>query len=466
LIKKEHLALYLATVVPLVAAVIVALFAGRSLQPPDAVAATVTAPPESHFAANATAPFALLLLQMVVVIAVARAVGALFSKIGQLAVIGEIAAGVLLGPSLFGALAPAGFAGLFPAASMGNLQLLSQIGLLLFMFVVGMELDLRLMRSRASEAVVISHASIFFPFALGVALAYALYTSFAPSHVTFVPFALFMGIAMSITAFPVLARILKERHMTKTAEGNMAIVCAAIGDVTAWCILPFVIAISRAGDLVNAWFTIVLTAIYVAVMFFVVSPALKTLRRRMSTPEAAGPAFIAVAFLTLLTSAYVAEIIGIHALFGAFVAGAAMPSKVSLRTLLTERVEAVGTYLLMPLFFAYSGLRTQIGLLDDVRLWTIFGLIVVTAVAGKVLGTACAARLVGQSWHDSLTLGALMNTRGLMELIVLNIGYDLGILSPAMFTMLMLMALLTTCMTAPALNLLERLALRAAVTAP
>ena len=463
MIKKEHLALYLATVVPLVAAVIFVLFAGRPLEPSGAVA-TVTVPPQSHFTANGAAPFALLLLQMVVVIAVARAVGALFSKIGQQAVIGEIAAGVLLGPSLFGALAPATFAGLFPAASMGNLQLLSQIGLLLFMFVVGMELDLGLMRSRASEAVVISHASIFFPFALGVALAYTLYTSFAPSDVTFMPFALFMGIAMSITAFPVLARLLKERNMTKTAQGNMAIVCAAIGDVTAWCILPFVIAISRAGDLLNAWFTIVLTAIYVAVMFFVVSPALKTLRGRMSTQGVADPAFIAVAFLTLLASAYVTELVGIHALFGAFVAGAVMPSKVSLRALLTERVEAVGTYLLMPLFFAYTGLRTQIGLLDDAHLWTVCGLVVATAVAGKLLGTACAARMVGQSWHDSLTLGALMNTRGLMEVIVLNIGYDLGILSPTMFTMLMLMALLTTCMTAPALNLLERMALRSAVT--
>jgi Kef-type K+ transport system membrane component KefB len=319
------------------------------------------------------------------------------------------------------------------------------------------------MRRRASEAVVVSHLSIFFPYALGVALAYVLYAPFAPAHVTFVPFALFMGIAMSITAFPVLARILKERDMTKTAEGSMAIVCAAIGDVTAWCILPFVMAISRAGDLLNAWVTILLTAIYAALMLLAVRPALKTLRRRVSTQGVADPAFMAIAFLTLLASAYLAEVIGIHALFGAFVAGAVMPAKVSLRDVLTERVDAVGTYLLMPLFFAYTGLRTQIGLLNDVHLWTACALIVATAVTGKFLGTACAARLVGQSWNDSLKLGALMNTRGLMELIVLNIGYDLGILSPAMFTMLVFMALLTTCMTAPALNLLERMAPRPAV---
>jgi Kef-type K+ transport system membrane component KefB len=466
LIKKQHLAVYMVTVVPLVAAVILIMFFGRSLESPGTVAAASAPAARFQFAANATAPISILLLQIVVVLAVARFVGTLFTKIGQQAVIGEIAAGVLLGPSLLGAVAPGAFGLLFPAASLGNLQLLSQIGLLLFMFVVGMEIDLGAVRSRASEALVISHVSIFFPYALGVALAYALYASFAPTNVTFIPFALFMGIAMSITAFPVLARILKERNMTKTPEGSMAIVCAAVDDVTAWCILAFVIAIARAGDLVNAWFTIILTSVYALLMLFAVRPALKKLRRRLSPDGAASPSFLAVAFFTLLASAYIAEVIGIHALFGAFLAGAVMPTKVSLRALLTDRVETVSTYLLLPLFFAFTGLRTQVGLLNKPLLWMICGLIIGTAVVGKFVGTAIAARLVGQRWPDSLKLGALMNTRGLMELIVLNIGYDLGILRPEMFTMLVFMALLTTSMTSPALNLIERLAARAPAMVP
>jgi Kef-type K+ transport system membrane component KefB len=346
------------------------------------------------------------------------------------------------------------------------LQLLSQVGLLLFMFVVGMELDLSAMRSRASEAVVISHASIVFPYALGVLLAYGLYTSFAPPHVTFVPFALFMGIAMSITAFPVLARILKDRGITKTPEGSMAIVCAAVDDVTAWCILAFVIAIARAGGLLNAWATIVLTVIYAAVMLFAVRPALEQLRKRLDPHRTLQPAFLGVVFFTLLGSSYIAEIIGIHALFGAFLAGTVMPSRVSLREMLTDRVEAVGSFLLMPLFFAFTGLRTQVGLLNTAHLWMICALIIGLAVLGKFVGTAVAARLVGQGWNDALRLGALMNTRGLMELIVLNIGYDLGILRPEMFTMLVFMALLTTSMTSPALNFLERARLRSNVMVP
>ena len=402
-------------------------------------------------------PLSIMLLQIVVILSVARLIGYIFQRIGQQSVIGEITAGIILGPSLLGWLMPDVFSFLFPASSLPNLQLLSQIGLVLFMFIIGMELDINTLKSRASEAILVSHVSIVFPYFLGVGLAYFLYESYAPSNISFVAFGLFMGIAMSITAFPVLARILKERNITKTRAGSMAIISAAIGDVSAWCILPFVIAIARAGDISNAWFSILLTGVYVLAMLFGVRPVLSKLSKRFYAEGNLHSTFTATVFLILLASAYMAEVIGIHALFGAFLAGAIMPNNFSLRNLFTERIEDVSTFLLMPLFFAFTGLRTQIGLLNDTHLWFICSIIVLLAVAGKLIGSAFASKLVGYSLKDSLSIGVLMNTRGLMELIVLNIGYDLGILKPEIFTMMVFMALATTFMTAPALNLIEKI---------
>ena len=457
--KKQHLKLYLLIILPLLGVILFFLFHGKHLESASLISEIKSEGAQNHFIESAKHPLSVLLLQIIVILFVARVVGYLFSRIGQQAVIGEIAAGIILGPSLLGWLLPDVSNFLFPLASLSNLQLLSQIGLVLFMFIIGMELDISTLRSRASEAVLVSHVSIVFPYFLGVMLAYFLYSSFAPVHISFVPFALFMGIAMSITAFPVLARILKERNMTKTPAGSMAIICAAIGDITAWCILPFVIAISRAGDVSNAWFAILLTGIYVMLMLFVVRPLLQKLSERYFTNGNIHNAFTALIFLVLLASAYVAELIGIHALFGAFLAGAIMPTNVSLRTIFTERIEDVSTFLLMPLFFAFTGLRTQIGLLNTSHLWAVCALIIVLAVAGKFIGSCFAAKLTGQSWKDSLRIGALMNTRGLMELIVLNIGYDLGILKPEIFTIMVFMALATTFMTAPTLNLIEKLIL-------
>lgn len=454
--KKKHLTLYLALIVPLLAAIVLLLLKGKQLEATTVVTELKNAAGNTHFAESARHPLSILLLQIIVILFVARAVGYLFERIGQQAVIGEIAAGIILGPSLVGWLAPGVFSFLFPAASLGNLQLLSQIGLVLFMFIIGMELDINTLKSRAGEAIVVSHVSIVFPYFLGVGLAWFLYNHYAPPHIAFVPFGLFMGIAMSITAFPVLARILKDRRMTRTEAGSMALICAAIGDVTAWCILPFVIAISRAGDISGAWFSIFLSLVYVLVMLFAVRPLLQKLSERYFKDGNVHGAFTALIFLTLLASAYVAELIGIHALFGAFLAGTVMPQALSLRKLFTERIEDVSTFLLMPLFFAFTGLRTQIGLLNDTHLWVICALIIAIAIAGKFLGSAAAARLTGQSWQNALRIGALMNTRGLMELIILNIGYDLGILTPEVFTMMVFMALATTFMTAPALNLIER----------
>lgn len=404
---------------------------------------------------NLKHPLAILLAQIVAIILVARFFGWVSRKIGQPSVVGEIVAGVVLGPSLVGLYWPEFSAMLFPKESLGNLQFLSQIGLILFMFVIGMELDLKALRNKAHDAVVISHASIIIPFSLGLGLAYFIYQSFAPEGIEFISFGLFLGIAMSITAFPVLARIVQERGIHKTRLGTIAITCAAADDITAWCILAAVIAIVKAGSFVSSLYIIGLSLVYVLLMLKVVRPFLKRVGDLKSTRESLSKPVVAIFFLTLLLSAYASEIIGIHALFGAFMAGAIMPESGKFRNIFIEKVEDVSVVILLPLFFVFTGLRTQIGLLNDPALWKITGLIILVAVVGKFFGSALAAKFVGQNWKDSLSIGALMNTRGLMELVVLNIGYDLGVLSAEIFTMMVIMALVTTFMTGPALDLIN-----------
>ncbi len=400
-------------------------------------------------------PVALLILQIVVIVFFARLMGILATRLGQPTVIGEILAGIILGPSLVGIFFPDISLFLFPQNSLGNLQALSQLGLILFMFIIGMELDVTILRKQAQAAVIISHASILFPYFLGVGLAYYLYREFAPADVSFLAFGLFMGIAMSITAFPVLARIVQERGMTKTTIGAMAITCAAADDITAWCLLAAVIAIVKAGTAANALFVIALSAAYVSLMIYVVRPFLVKLAGVYASKESFNKTVIAFIFLLLLISAFIAEIIGIHALFGAFLAGAIIPQNLRFKEILAEKIEDVSMVMLLPLFFVITGLRTQIGLLNTSQLWLVCGLIILVAVTGKFVGSTVAARIVGQSWKDSLTIGALMNTRGLMELVVLNIGFDLGVLSPEVFAMMVLMAIGTTVMTGPALDLIE-----------
>ena len=404
---------------------------------------------------NLTHPLAILLAQIVLVILVARAFGWICTKIGQPTVIGEIVAGIVLGPSLMGMYLPELSAVLFPVQSMGNLQFLSQIGLILFMFVIGMELDLKILRNQAHEAVVISHASIVIPFALGMGLSYFIYETFAPPNINFLSFGLFMGIAMSVTAFPVLARIAQERGIHKTRIGTIAITCAAADDITAWCILAAVIAIVKAGTFMSALFVILLAFGYVILMMRVVKPFLKRVGDLHTSRENLSKPIVAIFFVTLIISSYVTEVIGIHALFGAFMAGAIMPENAKFRSLFIDKIEDVALVLLLPLFFVFTGLRTQIGLLDDPSLWKLAGTILLVAVLGKFAGSMIAAKFVGQNWKDSLTIGALMNTRGLMELVVLNIGYDLGVLTPEIFAMMVIMALLTTFMTGPALDIIE-----------
>lgn len=404
---------------------------------------------------NLEHPLSILLAQIVTIIVVARFFGWICKKIGQPTVIGEIIAGIVLGPSLIGMHFPEFSSTLFPTESLGNLQFLSQIGLILFMFVIGMELDLKVLKNKAHDAVVISHASIIIPFALGMGFAYFIYQSFAPIGVQFISFALFLGIAMSITAFPVLARIVQERGLHKTRLGTVVITCAAADDITAWCLLAAVIAIVKAGSFLSALYIIALAALYVYLMIKVVRPFLSRIGNLYQTKESLSKPIVAIFFLTLIISAYATEVIGIHALFGAFMAGAIMPDNIKFRTIFIEKVEDVALVLLLPLFFVFTGLRTEIGLLNDPYLWKVTGLIILIAIVGKFIGSAIAAKFVGQNWKDSLTIGALMNTRGLMELVVLNIGYDLGVLSPEIFAMMVIMALVTTFMTGPALDLIN-----------
>ena len=404
---------------------------------------------------NIKHPLAILLLQIITIIIVARIFGWIFKKIGQPSVIGEIIAGIFLGPSLVGMYFPEYSAFLFPAESLGNLGFLSQIGLILFMYVIGMELDLKVLKNKANDAVVISHASIIIPFALGIGLSYFIYQKFAPTGVEFLSFSLFMGIAMSITAFPVLARIVQERGIHKTRLGTIVITCAAADDITAWCLLAAVIAIVKAGSFTSSLYIILMATTYVAVMLIVVKPFLKKIGDLYATKDNLSKPVVAIFLLTLIISSYCTEVIGIHALFGAFITGAIMPDISKFRNLFIEKVEDVAVILLLPLFFVFTGLRTQIGLLNDPYLWKITGAIILVAVVGKFLGSALAAKFVGQNWQDSLTIGALMNTRGLMELIVLNIGYDLGVLSGEVFTMMVIMALVTTFMTGPAIDFIN-----------
>jgi Kef-type K+ transport system membrane component KefB len=400
-------------------------------------------------------PLSILLLQVIVILIVARLFAAFFRRIHQPPVMGEIVAGLVLGPSVLGWLSPGTMALLFPPPSMTTLSLLGQIGVVLFMFVVGMELDLEHLREKVSAALMVSHASIIVPFLLGAALSLVLYASLAPANTSFTAFALFMGIAMSITAFPVLARILEDRGLSQSPLGRTALACAAIGDFTAWCMLAFVIAIVKSHGLAASTVTIVLVLFFISVMFFVVKPRFgKLIESRVNDPKNTRR-LLAGILAFVLACAWLTESAGIHALFGAFVAGMVMPSMAGFRLFLKEKLESFSSAALLPLFFAFTGLRTEIRLLNDWSGWLICLAIIAVAVTGKLGGSTLMARWTRMSWRDSFSIGALMNTRGLIELVVLNIGYDLGILSARIFVMMVIMALVTTLMTAPLLSLLK-----------
>ncbi|MFN0054338.1 MAG: cation:proton antiporter [Planctomycetales bacterium] len=392
-----------------------------------------------------------VLVALAAVIVTGRIVGGLFRYLGQPPVIGEVLAGIVLGPSLLGRISPELSTWLLPPSVAPHLGVLAQVGVILYMFLVGLELDIDELRRHGASTAAISHASIVAPFLLGGALALALYPRYS-SGVPFSVFALFLGVAMSVTAFPVLARILTDHGLNRTHLGTVALASAAIDDATAWCLLAFVVGVAQS-EMGGAVQVVGLALGYLMIMFLVVRPALLRLAPRIihGQPDRAA---LAVVLLGLLLSAIATELIGVHALFGAFVFGAVIPHDSGLARDLTRKLEDFVAVLLLPAFFAFAGMRTQIGLVSGWENWLWCGAIILVATVGKFGGTVAAARFTGLGWRDASSLGILMNTRGLMELIVLNIGLDLGVISPTLFAMMVIMALVTTIATTPILCLI------------
>ena len=399
-------------------------------------------------------PLLLLLVQVALILGLSRVIGLLFQRMNQPQVVGEMLAGIMLGPSLFGWLAPHASAAIFPAVSIAYLNVLSQVGVIFFLFLVGLELDPKLIRNRGHAAVVISHVSIVAPFLLGTVLTLVLFPRLfnQSPHMQFRSVALFMGASMSITAFPVLARILTERNLHKTKVGAVTITCAAVDDVTAWCMLALVIGIARAKGVSSGLYTAGWATLYVLVMFFGVRPFLRRLQQVHERQQRLSQTMVGFILVMVLVSAYITEVIGIHALFGAFLLGAIMPKGNAFVRTLTEKLEDFTVVFLLPIFFAYTGLKTRIGVLDNGEMWFYCGLVILVACAGKFGGSALAARACGMPWREAGAIGILMNTRGLMELVILNVGRELGVITEAVFAMMVIMALTTTALTTPILH--------------
>jgi Kef-type K+ transport system membrane component KefB len=395
------------------------------------------------------------LLALAVIVVTARVVGELFGLIGQPAVIGEVIGGIMLGPSLLGRLAPEMYARLLPASVTPFLGVYAQLGVILYLFLVGLELDLAVIRKSGHTTLAISHASIILPFLLGSGLALVLYPVLSTSDVRFTVFALFLGVSLSVTAFPVLARILTDRKMSKSPMGTIALACAAIDDVTAWCLLALVVSTAQTRAL-DAIRTVVMTVAFIVIVLGVVAPLVRRLIPRIDRSADLTRTGLSIVFIAMLASAMTTEYIGIHGFFGAFLFGAIIPHGSRTARELNRRLDDFVTVLILPAFFAYTGMRTQIGLVSGLGNWLLCGAIILVACAGKFGGTLLASRLSGLKWRDSAALGILMNTRGLVELIVLNMGLDLGVTSATLFTMLVIMALVTTFMTTPILQLLLR----------
>jgi Kef-type K+ transport system membrane component KefB len=424
-----------------------------------AVGARLTAPHAAPVIAGTRAgtaveniPLILLVGQITVILVVSRLVGHLFRKIRQPHVVGEMLAGIMLGPSLFGWLAPHLSASLFPPSNLYFLNAISQLGLVLFMFLVGLELNPKELYAHGEATVLMSHVSIVIPFALASILSLFLYPRLSDDSVSFMNFALFMGAAMAITAFPVLARILADLQLLRSRLGTIAIACAAVDDVSGWCILAYIVVLIRAAHSANSvWITLAGLGVFLFVMIAGVRRLLGRLLRSYEEQGGLSDNLLALVLAVALVSALSTEALGLHLLFGAFVAGAVMPKDPRFVAYLNEKFESVTILLLLPLFFAFTGLRTRIGLVHGGEMWLYCALIIAVAVTGKIGGTSIAARVGGLSWQNSAQLGVLMNTRGLMELVILNIGLDLKVISPSLFSMMVIMALVTTFMTTPVL---------------
>ncbi|HEX7839516.1 MAG TPA: cation:proton antiporter [Kofleriaceae bacterium] len=390
--------------------------------------------------------------QVVAIVVVSRVIAIATRRLDQPLVIAEMIGGILLGPSLLGRLLPEFSAVLFAPESLGALRLTSQFGLVFFMFLVGIELDTAHFRRGNWASIAISQSGILTPFVLGSALALWMYPRYGSATTSRIAFALFTGAAMSVTAFPVLARILVESRLLETRIGAITITCAAIDDVTAWCILAFIVGIARHRDASSAILTTAFAAGYVIVAVGLVRPALARLARRITDPDAASRRWMPAVLVAVLLSSWTTEAIGIHALFGGFLFGAILPRERGFASAIAQRLEDLVVVVFLPLFFALSGLNTQIDLVTSNRDWAVCGVVVLVACAGKLGGCSVAARVTGFSWREAGMLGVLMNTRGLMELIVLNIGLEIGVISPVVFSMMVLMALITTFLTTPVLR--------------
>lgn len=390
-----------------------------------------------------------IFIQLIVILLAVQVFGYLCKHIGQQQVIGEILAGIILGPTLLGALAPGVEATIFPSNALPTLQTLGDIGLVLYMFSMGSHIDTHVMLSQSRKAIVVALSNILLPLVMGASLAFFLYPQFAGPHTNLWSFMLLVGTAMAITAFPVLARLLSEKNMLGTKIGTLALTSAAVGDVVAWCLLALLISIIHAQGIGSIALTIGLLVLFIVVMLTVIRPLLLVADRRIKSK----PVLLALTIVLLLLSASATNAIGIHPVFGAFMMGVILPR----RAVFVEQVRSIdstNSLLFLPLYFVYSGLRTHIGLINSPVLWLICLVVLVVACSGKIFSGTFSARLLGDSWKESLTLGTLMNTRGLVELIVLNIGLDLGVLSPTLFAMLVIMALVTTMMASPLLPLL------------
>jgi Kef-type K+ transport system membrane component KefB len=420
-----------------------------ALDEPQARAAVQAVP------ADTGAVWVHVLLTLVVVLVVARTLGALFRFLHQPQVMGEVVAGILLGPSFLGWLGPGLASQILPLSIAPYLAVISQAGVVLYMFLVGLELDTDLLRQRTQSSIAISHASIVAPFLLGATLALWLYPRYGSRHVSFTVFALFLGVAMSVTAFPVLARILTDRGMQNSPLGVLALACAAADDVTAWCLLAFVVGVAHA-DPGNLLFTLATTVAFILFLLLIVRRGALWLVRKQVEKGRTTRDMFAIVCAALLLASLATERIGIHGLFGAFLLGTLIPHDSKLARDLREKSEDLVVVLLLPVFFAFTGMRTQIGLLNGTSLWLACILIIAVASLGKFGGSLLAAWFTGSDWREAASLGVLLNTRGLMELIVLNVGLDLGVLSPTLFTMFVMMALVTTLATSPILHLLTR----------
>jgi Kef-type K+ transport system membrane component KefB len=393
-------------------------------------------------------------LTVAIVLIIARLFGIIAVRLGQPRVMGEVIGGVVLGPSVLGAISPNLQATLFPTDILPALGVVANLGLIFYMFLVGLEVDHGQLKGRATQAAAISNASVALPMLLGIAVALPLYKLVGPDK-KFVAFAIFMGVAMSITAFPVLARILAERRMLKRPVGSLAIACAAIDDVTAWFLIALATTIAVSGSFGDVVKTIAEATAYTLLMVFVVRRILARMATAFDEVGRIPSGWFAAIIIGVLLSAYVTEEINIAFIFGGFIMGMVMPRHARLSEEVTRRIEDFVVTLLLPVFFVYTGLKTNIGLLDRPELWLITIALIAIAILGKLAGAAIAARVTGFDWRASAVIGTLMNTRGLTELIVLNLALSAGAISNALFAALVLMAIVTTLMTGPLMKLLD-----------